>query len=157
VIFYAQVVGPLHAVQFTPPPSRVESPKLRLHLIYTTPTATRIALRVAGQLANNLDAALELLVPHVVPFPLPLDHPSIPASFTAGALNSLVAGCSAAVSVRILLCRDREETLRKWIPSHAIVVIGRQRAWGPGCFRGLIRAVKRNQHQVIVVDGGTKE
>ena len=150
-------MGPLHAVEFTPPPSRVESPKLRLHLIYTTPTATRVALSVAGQLANSLDAALELLVPHVVPFPLPLDHPSIPASFTEGALNSLVAGCSAAVSVRILLCRDREETLREWIPSHAIVVIGRQRAWGPGCFWGLIRAVKRNQRQVIVVDGGTKE
>ena len=116
-----------------------------------------MALTVAGQLANNLDATLELLEPHVVPFPLPWDHPSIPAGFTEGVLNSLVAGCGSSVDVRILLCRDREETLPNWIPCHAIVVIGRRRTWGPGSFSGLIRAVKRHQHQVIVVDGRTRE
>ncbi|MEO8369010.1 MAG: hypothetical protein ABI806_07425 [Candidatus Solibacter sp.] len=147
----------LRAVESTPPRPSVESPRLRLHLVYTTPAATRMALRVAGQMANNLDAALELLVPHVVPFPLPLDHPSIPTSFTEGALSSLVADCGAAIDVKVLLCRDREETLPQWIPAHAIVVIGRQRKWGPGCFSGLIRAVRQNHHQVIVVDGGTKD
>jgi hypothetical protein len=145
-------MGATHVIELAPSPPRVQGEKLRLHLIYTTPQATRTALRVAGQLANNLDATLELLVAHVVPFPLPLDHPATPAHFTEQSVSSLVADCGTAIEVKVLLCRDREETLPRWLPGHAIVVIGRQRAWGPGSFSGLIRAVRRDRRQVIVVE-----
>jgi hypothetical protein len=150
-------MGARQAIALAPPVTGLEPPKLRLHLIYTTPQATRTALRRAGQMANHLDATLQLLVAHVVPFPLPLDHPDTPANFTEQALASLVGGCSLTIDIEILLCRDRQETLALWLPAHAIVVIGRHRSWGPRSFSGLIRSLKRRRHQVIVVDSESKE
>jgi hypothetical protein len=98
--------------------------------------------------------SLELLVPHVVPFPLPLHKPTAAASFIEDTVKLLIAGCDADIDVKVLLCRDREETIPKWLPPASIAVIGRTRRWGPGAFRALIRSMKRSGHHVVVVDVG---
>jgi hypothetical protein len=142
----------VHEVELAPSPPRTEGPTLRLHVIYTSPETTRASLGIASLLAHDLGATLELLVATVVPYPLPLNSPTAPARFTEEFLSGLVSECEVNVNVKVLLCRDREETIPQWLPAESIVVIGSRRRWGPGSFRGLIRIVRRRGHHVIVVD-----
>lgn len=150
-------MGAMHVLEFAFPPPCVDRRDLRLHVVYTTPDATRACLKAASLLASDLGATLDLLVPHVVPFPLPLDEPAAPASFIEDTVTALIKGYQVDINVKVLLCRDREETIPKWLPSDSIVVIGRRRRWGLGEFRPLIRAVKRGGHHVVVVDAGHNE
>jgi hypothetical protein len=143
----------MHVLE-VPSRPRVERPKLRLHVIYTTPEATRACLQVGSMLARDLGATVELLVAQVVPYPLPLDHPTTPASFTEKAAGALASKSDVNVDVKVLLCRDREETLPLWLPAESIAVIGRPRRWGRGSCRALIRLIKRAGHHVILVDVG---
>jgi hypothetical protein len=144
----------MHVLELAPSPPPVEGSKLRLHVIYTTPEGTRAGLRVASLLARDLGAKLELLVAQVVPYPLPIHDATTPASFTEQSVSTLVSECDVDVDVKVLLCRDREETIPQWLPAESIAVIGRRRRWGPGSSWGLIRVVKRTGHQVVVVDIG---
>lgn len=147
-------MGAIHVLESLPRRPGVEGSNLRLHVIYTTPEATREALKVAGQLARDLDVRLELLVPRVVPYPLTLEHPTISNEFTAKSLRTLVCECEVDLEARILLCRDREQAIPQWLPSDSIAIIPRRRQWGPGSARALIRAVRRDGHHVIVVNAG---
>ena len=144
-------MGPIHVLDFAPAPPRVEGAKLRIHVIYTTPQATRACLRAAGLLAKGLDARLELLVTKVVPYPLPLHRPTTSAAFTEKTVGTLTRNCGIDVNVKVLLCRDAEETIPRWLPSDSIAVIGRRRRWGPGSCSRLIRAIRRSGLRVIVV------
>jgi hypothetical protein len=146
----------VHELELAPSPPRADGPKLRLHVIYTSPETTRVSLGIASVLAHDLGATLELLVARVVPYPLPLNSPTAPASFTEEFLSVLVSECGVDVDVKVLLCRDREETIPQWLPAESIVVIGSRRRWGPGSFRGLIRMVRRRGHHVIVVNAEGK-
>jgi hypothetical protein len=147
-------MGLIHVSELTPAPPRGDESGLRLHVIYTGPETTRASLKGAGVLARDLGARLELLVARVVPYPLPLDSPPASSGFTDASLDALAAECGVEADVRVLLCRDREETIPRWLPAGCVAVIGRRRRWGPGSFRRLIRAVRRDGHHVIVVDGG---
>src|SRR4051812_11459740 len=147
-------MGVIHVSELTPAPPCANGSGLRLHVIYTGPETTRASLKGAGVLARDLGATLELLVARVVPYPLPLDNPPASKSFTEASLDALAAGCGVDVKVRVLLCRDREETIPRWLPAGSIAVIGRRRSWGPGSCRRLIRAVRRDGRHVIVMEGG---
>ncbi len=142
----------LHVSELTPAPPRSDESGLRLHVIYTGPETTRASLKGAGVLARDLGARLELLVARVVPYPLPLDSPPASSGFTEHSLDALAAECGVELDVKILLCRDREETIPAWLPPGCIAVIGRRRRWGPGSSRRLIRAVRHDGRHVIVVD-----
>src|SRR5262245_31629820 len=53
-------------------PSETSSPQtLRINVVYTDPSGTRIALKRAVELAIDLEAEPQIIVPHVVPYPLP--------------------------------------------------------------------------------------
>lgn len=145
-------MGTTPILEFVSAPPGADGSTFRIHVIYTTPRETRESVRIAGLLARDLGASLEILAPLVVPYPLPLNRPTAPASFTERSLAALVDGCDVDVDVKILLCRDREETIPRWLPPESVAVIGRRRRWGPGSSRGLIRAVRRNGHQVVVVE-----
>jgi hypothetical protein len=147
-------MGVLRLQEFVPSPSPLEGSELHIHVIYTSPEATSCALSVASQYARDLGGRLELLAPKVVPYPRQLQDPTIADSFTEGTLRALVSGCDAAVEVNILLCRDTEETVSRWLPRESITILGRRRRWGPGSFRRLVRTLTRHGHQVVVVDVG---
>jgi hypothetical protein len=150
-------MGAMHALEFEPGPPCVAGPILRLHVIYTGPEATRASLEAAGLLAQDLDARVELLGPHVVPYPLPLHRPTTPVRLIEQSLLALVRDCAVDTKVTVLLCRDREETIRRWLPQESIAVIGRRRRWGAGSAWRLIRTVRRNGHHVIVVNTGGEQ
>jgi hypothetical protein len=144
-------MGATHVREFAPAPPRARS-DLLLHVIYTTPGATRAALRAAGVLAADLGAGVQLLVPKIVPYPLPLAEPATPASFTEHAVRELFDECEVEASAKVLLCRDREVTIPQWLPPECIAVIGRERKWGHGSVRRLIHTLKRSGHHIVVVD-----
>jgi hypothetical protein len=145
-------MGAVYEVCGAPSPQLSRDTQFRLHVIYTTPATTKASLGVASLLAQDLGAALELLVARVVPYPLPLNCPTTPARFNEEVLGSFVNECGVDAFVKVLLCRDREETIPQWIPAESIVVIGRRRRWGPESSWRLIRMLKHRGHHVIVVD-----
>jgi len=145
-------MGVVHELEFAPATPGGADPKLRLYVIYTSPETTRASLSVAELLAQDLDARLELLVAAVVPYPLPLSRPTTAPGFTEESLGALAGECGMQVDVKVLQCRDREETIPQWLPAESIALVGRRRHWGPGSFRKLIRSLKRKGHHVVVVD-----
>ena len=131
-------------------PAREKDPNLQLYVVFTDLEATRAALKTACHLARDLDARLVLLVAKVVPYPLPLEAPLVSGAFTARVLSQLAAEQEADVTVRVYLCRDRDETIRQALGPGSLVVIGRQKRWWPNRTRALARLLKREGYQVIL-------
>jgi hypothetical protein len=94
-------------------------------VIFTDAPETKAVLSAAACLAHGLDLPLEVLAAQVVPYPLPLDAPPVAVDFAEHEMFRLVADLDAPVAVRILLCRDPEETLLRAVGQDALVVIGR--------------------------------
>ncbi len=140
-----------------PPQLEGQDTPLRLHVIHTSPEATRDALKAACSLAHGLRAEIRLLAAKAVPFPRPLEDPETPTEFTEALLTGLARECGASVDVRVLLCRDCEETIPRWLPADSISVIGRPRRWGPGSSRRLIQAIQRAGRRLIVVDASKED
>jgi hypothetical protein len=95
-----------------------------IYVIFTDTARTKTALLAAARLARGLGLPLELLTAQIVPYPLPLNEPPVSIDFVARAMSRLVADLEADISVRILLCRDADETLRNAVRPDALVVIG---------------------------------
>ena len=134
-------------------PSGGGQPKLRLSVIFTTPTATRATLAAASEYARELGAQITILVAQVVPYPLPLECPPVAAEFTARMLQSIAAGQTVETAVEIYLCRDRWETIRQSLkPESAVVLGGRKRWWWPTPEQRLAAALRRDGHRVVLVD-----
>jgi hypothetical protein len=145
-------MGVIRVRESAPPQLHEQDTPLRLHVIHTTPEATRNALKAACALAQGLRAEIKLLAAKTVPFPRPLEDPETPTEFTEALLTGLARECCLSVEIGVLLCRDCEETIPRWIPPESIAVIGRPRRWGPGSSRRLIQAIQRAGRRLIVVD-----
>lgn len=113
-------------------------------MIFTDAARTKTALQAAARLARGLDLPLELLTAQVVPYPLPLSEPPVSVEFIGGAMARLVGELEAEISVRILLCRDRDRTIRDAVAPDALVIIGGRRP-------RLARLLKSDGRRVIVI------
>ena len=125
-------------------PSQARQPESRIYVIFTDEAGTKAALAAAAGLARGLDLSLELLAPQVVPYPLPLDEPPVSLDFVERVMARLLDRLEADVFVRILLCRDSDETLRNAVGPEALVIIG------PGK-PGLARLLKSDGRRLIVI------
>ena len=133
-------------------PTRGRDPNLRLYVVFTDTEATRVAIRAATRLAGDLNARLVVLLAKVVPFPLPLHSPPVSHSFTDDVLSQLVSELEAEITARVYLCRDRNQTIRNALEKRSLVVIGRRRSWWPASTLLLGKLLKRDGHQVVLVD-----
>ena len=125
-------------------PAQARQPESRVYVIFTDESGTKAALVAAAGLARGLDLSIELLAAQVVPYPLPLNEPPVSVGFTQRAMARLVFGLDADISVRILLCRDADETLRKAVGRETLVVIGRGK-------QRLARLLKSDGRRLIVI------
>jgi hypothetical protein len=105
--------------------------RLNIAVIFTSIESTLSALRRAGALANRPHACITLVVTQVVPYPLPLNRPPVSPDFRERHFRVLAEESAVETTVRIYLCRDRVETLRKVLKPHSLVVIGGVGAGGP--------------------------
>jgi hypothetical protein len=123
-------------------------------VIFTDLDATKGALNTANDLARDLDTRIVLLVPHVVPYPLPLENPPVSAEFTRRALSQLAVEQKLEVTIKVYLCRDRNDAVRRALKPDAFVVIGTRKRWWPHGERMLARLLRRDGHSVFLVDVG---
>ena len=142
------------AAQFIPAvsPALEREPNLQLYVIFTNPSGTRRALCAASHLARDLDTRLVLLAAQVVPYPLPLDDPPVSREFTDRILTQLASEQETDIAVKLYLCRDRVETIRRALGPDSLVVLGTRTRWWPGREQMLARLLKRDGHKVIYAD-----
>jgi hypothetical protein len=131
--------------------------KLDLKVIFTDLPQTAAALAAARTLAQGLGAHVTLMVARVVPYPLPLAEPDVPVEFTEHVLESLACERNDAdTTIEILLCRDRNETLRRAVPPDSLVIVGAHKSrwwtsWLPSRERSLASMLRRDGRRVLVV------
>ena len=94
---------------------------------------------------------LVILAAQIVPFPLDLEHPPVSADFAREELSELAYEQGMDVAVKISLCRDRVETIRKSLPPGSLVLIGARRRWWPNRERALARVLRRDGHRVLLI------
>ena len=126
--------------------------KFNIAVVFTSIESTLSALRKAGTLANRLCACITLIVPQVVPYPLPLNSPPVLPDFTERHFRVLADESPVETTVRIYLCRDRVETLRKVLKPHSLVVIGGCRGWWLTRENRLARQLRRSGHEVVFAE-----
>ena len=59
--------------------------------------------------------------------------------------------------MQVYLCRDRNQTIRQALIPNSIVVIGSRKRWWPTREQWLASLLRRDGHQVIVLDTGQFE
>jgi hypothetical protein len=127
--------------------------KLDLKVIFTDLPKTAAALAAARAMAHGLGASITLMVAQVVPYPLPLAAPDVSVEFTERLLEPLAAEDTA---IEILLCRDRNDTLRRAVPPDSLVIVGTRKwrwwpSWLPAPEGRLARLLRRDGRRVLVV------
>ena len=135
-------------------PARNSGSGLEVVVIYTGVKQTLAALRTAGGLARGLNARIRLIVPQVVPYPAPLEEPPVQKSFAERRFRTLAEEAAIETKIDIWLCRNREAVLSEHLKPRSVVVIAaaRQRWWRPSRERRLARILRRQMHQVVLVD-----
>lgn len=131
----------------------VSDRKLDLKVIFTDLPKTAAALAAARTMAQGLGARITLMVARVVPYPLPLAEPDVPVEFTERLLEPLAA---EDTTIEIYLCRDRNETLRRAVPTDSLVIVGARKwrwwpSWLPSPEGQLTRLLRRDGRRVLVV------
>ena len=134
------------------PAAGAANSKLNVAVIFTTIEATLSALRKAGAMANRLHACITLIVPQVVPYPLPLNRPPVSQDFNERHFRVLAEDSPIETTVRVYLCRDREETLRQVLEPHSLVVIGAKRRWWASAENRLARHLHRAGHEIVFAE-----
>jgi hypothetical protein len=129
-----------------------KGPEARIYVIFTDPARTRAALSAAIELARGLEMPLLLLAARPVPFPLPLEQPPVSVEFTEEAMYRLASGLDAEIAIQILLCREPADALRAALPSDTLVVIGTGRGWWRSPYRTLVRRLKADGRQLVLID-----
>ncbi len=146
-------LGPAVAGPGQPEDGEPEFP-LNIDVIFTAVEETLTALRTAGELARRLNARITLVVPQVVPYPAPLDSPPVLIEFNENRFRVIASQASVETSVRIYLCRDRGEALKRILKPHSLVVLGGRKMWWPTAERRLAWKLRRAGHEVVYAEAG---
>jgi len=129
-------------------------PKLGVTVIHTTLKGTVAALRAAADLAKHLSAQITLVVPEVVPMRLPLEKPQVSVEFLKRRYCDLVADAGIMderITIRIWLCRERENSLQQELAPHSLIVVGGSTRWWRRGERKLAHWLLTRGHHVVFV------
>jgi hypothetical protein len=88
-------------------------PDSEIIIVFTDAPGTKAALTAADRLVHGLDLRLTLITPRIVPYPLPLECPPVPVEFVEREMIELARDLEAEITIHILLCRDRDEAVRR--------------------------------------------
>jgi len=130
-----------------------EEPKLAIAVVFTSVAATLAALKHASVLAQILDGSVTLLVPQIVPYPRPLTSPPVLIDWNERRFRAIAAVSPVNTTVRLYLCRDRDETLMAFLPQRSLVVLGGPRRWWRWTSeRRLAQKLKRTGREIVFIE-----
>ncbi len=138
--------------QTAPTQGDASESRLAVSVVFTSASATTVALRKAGALADSLNARIKLVAPQVVPYPLPLESPPVLLDFSEHRLQEIAMESPVETTVQIYLCRDSWETLKVVLAPRSLVVIGGNRRWWPTKEEKLARRLRRGGHEVVFAE-----
>lgn len=123
---------------------------LSVAVLHCSLTGTRAALMVAQHWLRTA-AGTHLLVLQVVPSSSPLSNVPAQLKSTIRRVGALASSLETKPELRIFLCRDRFETLRRVLQPHSLVLVGGRAdrvmmKEGP-----LARALRDDGHEVLLV------
>ena len=122
-----------------------------IHVLATTPGATRAAIAAAVPLARGAGARLLVLVPHAVPPAIDLAERLDSTEVVVGTYRDLVTELGGEGAVRLCLC-SRPEDVSRLLPEHATIVVGGMPPrWLPTSETRLARRMAALGHHVIMV------
>lgn len=125
---------------------------LNITVVFTAVNDTIAALKKAGAMAESLGARLTLVVLQIVPFPLPLTSPPVLLEFQEKRFREIASESPVDTTVQLYLCRDRDDTLRKALKPHSLVVIGGRKRFWPTLASRMARQLLKDGHQVILTE-----
>ncbi len=130
-----------------------EDSRLDIAVVFTSVEYTLAALRHAGALANRLAGRITLLVLQSVPYPLPLTSPPVLIDWNERRFRVITEASPVDTTVRLYLCRDRDETLKKALGQRYLVVLGGPRTWWPfTAEERLARKLRRSGYEVVFIE-----
>lgn len=122
-----------------------------IHVLATTPGATRAAIAAAVPLARGAGARLLVLVPHALPPASDCEERLDSTDVVVGAYRDLVSELGGQGAVRLCLC-SRPEDVSRLLPEHATIVGGGMPPrWLPSSETRLARRMAALGHHVIMV------
>lgn len=130
-----------------------EDSRLEIAVVFTSVESTLAALVHAGSLAHRLAGKITLLVPQVVPFSVPLTSPPVLIDWNERRFRVIAASSLVDTTVRLYLCRDRDEVLRQCLRARSLVVLGAPRRWWLfTAEERLARKLRRWGHEVVLIE-----
>ncbi len=130
-----------------------EDSRLDIAVVFTSIESTLAALRHAGVLADRLAGRITLLVPQIVPFPVPLSSPPVLIDWNEQRFRVIAEASPVDTIVRIYLCRDRNDVLKKVLGRRSLVVLGAPRTWWRFTReKRLARELRRSGHEVVLIE-----
>ncbi|MBZ5581409.1 MAG: hypothetical protein LAQ30_04245 [Acidobacteriia bacterium] len=126
--------------------------RLDISVVFTSVRPTVLALKQAGALARPLAARITLVVPQIVPYPLPLESPPVLLDFNERRFFTIASESHVDTTVRIYLCRDQWEALRRILAPRSLVVLGGRKRWWPAAEARLAKRLRRIGHEVVIVE-----
>ena len=133
-----------------PPATGGSGQALRVSVLYTTHARTLAALRVVSQFGARLEVRARILIFQV----MPLNGRLVPPRYLEGIIQALARESPLRFNAQICLCRHSRESLRQFLPPHALIAIGGKKRWWPTREHLLATQLERDGHDVIFVDWG---
>jgi hypothetical protein len=119
-------------------------------VLFASQEQTLKALKKACDIAKPMCAGIVVLAAEIVPYPLPLDRPSVRLEFIIRRFQKIAGQYPAKTEVRVYLCRDQLEALKRVLEPNSTVVIGTKKRWWPTREARLARKLRRGGHKVIL-------
>jgi len=126
--------------------------QLPIFVIFTSVNETMKVLQKAIQLAKPLKTGIEVLNVQTAPYRLPLNDPTIPASYVGKRLREMVALYPENIRISDYICRDTVEALKLILNRNCPVAVGIRKRWWPTRHARLARRLRHAGYNVIPVE-----
>ena len=124
---------------------------LDLVVPYVNPALTARAFAAALKLADGCNATMTLMAVHVLPYPAPLECQEGIRQRLEAELTAVARATPAALRVKLVFARDREEAYLALLRRESLVVIGTKDRWWPTGEERFARKLAAHGHSVAVI------
>jgi hypothetical protein len=123
--------------------------QLHIAVVFTNRRGTAAALRIAGALARQLNGRVTVFAPIEVSWHLPIQKPPVSPEWNHRRFEALASECPVETTIRLFLCRDAWEILRRVLSPRSLVVLGGRKHWWNREVR-LARRLRTLGHEVVL-------